>query len=84
MPEIDPTSPYAHLIQLSLDYKEAIDMAESGLYETDDVRELLSQRSLLHDAIIAEFQRLGISITSRDDAMRKAYRYAQWYRPPEE
>ncbi len=84
MPDLDPTSPYARLIQLSLEYKETIDMAEFGLYETEEVYELLRQRSLLHDAIIVEFQRLGISIASRDDAMRKAYQYAQWFRPPEE
>ena len=83
MPEIDPTSPYARLIQLALEYKETIDMSESGMFETDEVRELLGQRSLLHDQIIAEFQRLGMPITNRDDAMRKAYQLAQWYRVPE-
>jgi hypothetical protein len=83
MPEIDPNSPYAHLIRLTLEYKETIDLTESGMLETEDIRELLGQRSLLHDSIIAELERLNISFEGREDAMRKAYQIAQWYRDPE-
>lgn len=83
MPEIDPTSSYAHLIQLTIEYKETIDLTESGMLETEEVHQLLSQRSLLHNAIIAELERLNIPSNSREDAMRKAYQLAQWFREPE-
>lgn len=84
MPEIDPTSSYAHLIQLSIEYKEIIDLIESGMLETDDVRQLYGQRSLLHNAIIDELARLNMPAKSREEAMQTAYRYANWFRDPEE
>ena len=83
MPEIDPTSPYAHLIQLTIEYKETIDLIESGGLETEEVQQLYGQRSLLHNDIIAELERLNIPVNSREDAMRKAYQIAQWFREPE-
>jgi hypothetical protein len=83
MPEIDPTSSYARLIQLTLEYKETIDLIESGMLETEEIRVLLSQRSLLHNDIIAELERLNKPVESREEAMRLAYQIAQWYRDPE-
>jgi hypothetical protein len=83
MPEIDPSSQYAPLIQLTLEYREIIEQTESGMLETEERRVLLGDRSILHDMIIAEMERLGIPIQGREDAMRKAYQIAQWFRDPE-
>jgi hypothetical protein len=79
MPEIDPTSAYAHLIALAIDYQQVIDMIEMGALEIEDTRALLAQRSVLHEQIIAEFARLGQPVTDRAEAMKKAVWLARWY-----
>lgn len=40
MPEIDPTSPYAHLIQLALEYQEIIELMESGALDIEELARL--------------------------------------------
>lgn len=84
MPELDPTSPFARLINMVCEYRDIIDLTESGNLETEEIRILLGDRSVLHDAIIEEMQRLKIPVVDRDDAMIKAYQYAQWFCKPEE
>jgi hypothetical protein len=84
MPEFDPTSKYAHLINLALDYLKVIEQAEDPSFTAEERYTLLGDRSILHDQIIAEFARLGEAIDDRADAMRRAIRIAKWYRPPED
>lgn len=83
MPEIDPTSPLAHLIQLCKEYKEIIDQMRSGRFETEEIHYLSGQRTVLHDQIIAEMEHLGIIIEDREEAMQRAFQIAQWLRLPE-
>lgn len=84
MPDIDPLSPYAHVIQLSREYVELIELVEQGGLETNEIHELLSQRSVLHDQIIAEFDRLNIPYTDRDDVRARAFQFAKWLPAPED
>ena len=84
MPDIDPLSPYAHVIQLAREYVDLIELVEQGGLETDDIRELQGQRSVLHDQIIAEFDRLNIPYTDRDNVRARAFQFAKWLPAPEE
>ena len=84
MPDIEPNSPYYHLIQLALDYRRVINLIEHGGLSTEDRQRLNGDRSVLHDQIIEEFARLRQPVTSREEAMRKALRYAQFYRSAED
>lgn len=83
MPELDPTSRIAHLIQLCIEYQQIIEDIGSGRFEIEEVYYLTSQRTVLHDQVIAEMERLGIPIEDREDAMQKAFKTAQWFRLPE-
>lgn len=78
MPEIDPTSRFAHLVNLCQDYQEMIDLIESGTLETEEIRQLNGERSVLHDQIMEEMTRLGMAFTDRVDAMRQALKIARW------
>lgn len=79
MPDPDATSRYAHLINLCRDYQEIIDLIQSGTLETDEVRELNGQRSVLHEQVMEEMTRLGMSFSDRAHAMRKAIMIARWH-----
>lgn len=63
---------------LCRDYQEIIDLTQSGTLEADEVRELNSQRSVLHEQIMEEMTRLGMPFTDRVDAMRQAIKLARW------
>lgn len=78
MPDADPTSRLAHLISLCRDYQEIIDLTQSGGLETDEIRELNGQRSVLHEQVMEEMTRLGMTFTDRGDAMRQAVKIARW------
>ncbi|RRR72137.1 MAG: hypothetical protein EI684_10510 [Candidatus Viridilinea halotolerans] len=78
MSDFDATSRYAHLITLSHEYQELIDSTEMGGLETEEIRYLNGQRSVLHDQIMEEMMRLGMHFTDRGDAMRKAIKLARW------
>ena len=78
MPDPDATSRLAHLISLCRDYQEIIDLIQSGTLETDEVRELNGQRSVLHEQVMEEMARLGMRFTDRADAMRQAIKIARW------
>lgn len=78
MPDFDATSRYAHLINLCQDYQELIDQIMSGLYETEEVRYMNGQRSVLHDQVMEEMDRLGMDYTDRVDAMKQALKIARW------
>jgi cell division FtsZ-interacting protein ZapD len=78
MPDPDATSRYAHLINLCRDYQEMIDLIQSGTLETDEVRELNGQRSVLHEQVMEEMTRLGMPFADRVDAMRQAVKIARW------
>ena len=84
MPESDPLSPYAHVIQLAREYVDVIELIEQGGLDTDEIRHLLGQRTVLHDQIIAEFERLHISYTDRDDVRARAFQLAKWLSAPPE
>jgi hypothetical protein len=45
---------------------------------------LSSERTILHDQIIEELERLGEPAESREAAMRFALRAARWIRPSED
>jgi hypothetical protein len=62
----------AHLIQLAQEYREFIQLTDSGALEAEERRALLAQRSLTHDQIIALFEQLGIPFVDRDDVRRQA------------
>ncbi|NTW97100.1 MAG: hypothetical protein HGB28_00930 [Oscillochloris sp.] len=78
MPDLDPTSRFAHLVNLCRDYQEIIDQTQSGMLETDEIRELNGQRSVLHEQVMQEMRQLGLTFTNREDAMRKAFKIARW------
>ena len=78
MPDPDPTSRFAHLISLCRDYQEIIDLTQSGGLETDEVRELNGQRSVLHEQVMEEMRRHGMAFADRADAMRHAVKIARW------
>lgn len=78
MPDPDATSRYAHLINLCRDYQEMIDLIQSGTLETDEVRELNGQRSVLHEQVMEEMTRLRMPFADRADAMRQAIKIARW------
>lgn len=78
MPDADPTSLYAHLISLCREYQEMIDYIEGGGLETEEIRYLNGQRSVLHDQVMEEMTRLGMTFSDRADAMRKAVQIARW------
>ena len=78
MPEFDPTSRYAHLIELAWDYQDIIDQADDPSFTMEELSILNSQRSVLHDQIIAELERLGEPAKDRTAAMQFALRAARW------
>jgi hypothetical protein len=78
MPDPDATSRFAHLIRLCRDYQDIIDQTQSGMFETDEIQELNSQRSVLHEQVMEEMTRLTIPFTDRADAMRQALKIARW------
>jgi hypothetical protein len=78
MPDADPTSRFAHLINLCRDYQDIIDLTQSGGLDTDEIRELNGQRSVLHEQVMEEMRRLGMPFTDRADAMRQAVKIARW------
>jgi hypothetical protein len=80
MPDPDATSRYAHLISLCRDYQDIIDHTQSGMLDTDEIRELNSQRSVLHEQVMDEMRHLGIAFADRVDAMKKALKLARWHR----
>lgn len=84
MPDIEPNSPYYHLIQLALDYRKLINLIEQGGLSTEEIQHLNGDRSVLHNQIIEEFAHLGQPVTSREEAMQKALRLVQWYPSDEE
>jgi hypothetical protein len=78
MPDLDPTSQYTRLIILCREYQELIDQIESGGLETEEIRYLNGQRSVLHDQVMEEMARLGMPFSDRADAMRQAVKIARW------
>jgi hypothetical protein len=80
MPELDSTSPYYHLATLCQEYQELIDLLQGGMLDTEDLRILQGQRSVIHDQIMEEMTRLGLTYADRAEAMRKAIKIARWTR----
>lgn len=78
MPDFDATSRWARLIILCREYQEMIDQIEAGGLETEEVRYLNGQRSVLHDQVMEEMTRLGMPFADRADAMRRAVKIARW------
>ena len=78
MPELDETSEYRHLSNLCHEYQQLVELIESGRLETEEIRHLNGERSVLHDQIMEEMQRLRIAFDDRDDARRKAFKLAKW------
>jgi hypothetical protein len=78
MSDLDPTSPFAHLINLCRDYQELVELIQSGMLDTDDIRELNGQRSVLHEQIMAELTRLGKPFRDREHARNLAFQIAKW------
>lgn len=62
----------AHLATLLGEYKETIDLMQTSGVPIEQIKELESQRMILHDMIIEEVQRLGYEVHSREDALWKA------------
>nr|WP_044200912.1 hypothetical protein [Oscillochloris trichoides] len=71
-------SSYAYLISLCREYQQLVDDIQSGMLETDDIRELNGQRTVLHEQVMEEMRRLGKSFTDREHAMRLAFQLARW------
>lgn len=69
---------FDHLITLCREYQELIDQIESGGLETEEIRYLNGQRSVLHDQIMAEMKRVGVSFRDREHARNKAIQIARW------
>ncbi|WP_129628248.1 hypothetical protein [Candidatus Oscillochloris fontis] len=69
---------YDYLISLCREYQQLVDDIQSGMLETDEIRELNGQRTVLHEQVMEEMQRLGISFTDREHAMRQAFQIARW------
>jgi hypothetical protein len=78
MPDLDPTSRYAHLLNLCQDYQELVEQIQSGMLETDEIRELNGQRSVLHEQIMAEMKRVGKPFIDREHARNLAFQIAKW------
>lgn len=78
MPELDPTSPYAHLVTLCREYQEMVELIQSGMLETDEIRQLNGQRSVIHDQIMEELRRLGKPFRDREHARDMAFTIAKW------
>jgi hypothetical protein len=78
MPELDPTSEYARLVQLAWEYQEIIDLADDPSRPMEEIQSLNSQRTVVHDEIIAELERLGKPVEDRESAMRFALKLARW------
>jgi hypothetical protein len=78
MPDLDPTSRYAHLVILCQEYQEIIDLTQAGTLDTDEVRALNGQRSVLHEQLMAEMTRLEMPFSDRVDAMKQALKLARW------
>jgi hypothetical protein len=84
MPELDPTSQYARLVQLAWEYQEIIEHTEDPSFTTEELGILNSERTVLHEQIIAELQRLGEPVEDRTAAMQMALRIAKWVRRSED
>lgn len=78
MPDLDPTSPYARLFTLCREYQEMVELIQSGMLETDEIRQLNGQRSVLHDQLIEELSRLGKPFRDREHARDLAFQIAKW------
>jgi hypothetical protein len=78
MPDPDATSRYAHLASLCQDYQELVEQIQSGMLETDEIRELNGQRSVLHEQIMAEMKRIGKPFKDREHARNLAFQIAKW------
>ena len=84
MPELDPTSPYAHLAQLAREYLEIIERAEDTSLTSEERQILSSERTVLHDQVIEELRRLGQPKEDREAAMKFAIMVAKWVHPAED
>ncbi len=79
MPILDPTSDYAHLVNLCRDYQETIDQIKSGALDAEEIRYLNGQRSVLHEQVMEEMTRLEMPFANRVDAMEQALMLARWF-----
>jgi hypothetical protein len=80
MPDIDPNSPYAHLIYLALEYWEIIEWIQSGMLDTEEIQYLDAQRVVLHEQILEEMSRLKLPISDRTEAAQQAINIARRYK----
>lgn len=78
MPDADPTSPYAHLVSLCREYQDMVELIQSGTLETEEIRYLNGQRSVLHDQLMEELRRLGKPFRDREHARNLAFQIAKW------
>ncbi len=67
-----PVTLWAHLEQLAQEYRELVELTDSGALDIEEYRALLAQRSVTHDQIIALFEDLAIPFVDRDDVRRQA------------
>ena len=67
---------YAHLMEVAQEYRELVQLTERGALEADEHHTLLSQRSVVHDQLIALFEQLKIPFVDRDDVRRQAMNIA--------
>lgn len=80
MPELDPTSLYAHLFTLVQEHRELRQLIESRLLDEEDMIEADRQRQMTHTQIMEELVRLGHSVQSRQEALHLAETLVWWYR----
>jgi len=63
---------YVHLVEVAREYRELVQLTERGALEAEEQRILLSQRSVVHDQLIALFEQLKIPFVDREDVRRQA------------
>lgn len=67
---------YAHLVEVAREYRELVHLTERAALDAEEQRTLLSQRTVVHDQLIALFEQLKMPFVDRDDVRRQALNIA--------
>jgi|GEM_PF-2168665 hypothetical protein len=78
MPEIDSASPFWRLFQLAREYIQLINYTMEYTLSTEELEQLNSERSGLHDSIWRECIRIGLT-EDRETAAQRALTLAKWF-----
>jgi len=63
-------------VKVAREYRELVQLTERAALDAEEQRALLSQRTVVHDQLIALFEQLKIPFVDRDDVRRQALNIA--------